>query len=166
MHLLPCSFCPSRSFRLLLFSGELKTCTKFFDVIAFAGRAWSWSSLWRKRQRLIESSQTQMSGRQVGNRPQTAKRPMSGLAHKMSKARSSFASLKQQGSDSEGNTSGSGGGAVTRNIREQLSSYWMQIIRELQWVSRVLTSTSWSFSHVFVLYCIGACFQLGTRNAR
>lgn len=70
-------------------AGEVSTATTHFDVIAFNGRAYSWSAMYRRRHTLIESSQRPMSGRQAGARPASPKRPMSGLAHKIAKARAS-----------------------------------------------------------------------------
>jgi hypothetical protein len=63
---------------LLAPNGELASSAAKFDVIAFSSGAWSWSVSHSQKMDLLSSSQTYYTGRQVGNRPVSARsRPTS-----------------------------------------------------------------------------------------
>ncbi|GIM02641.1 hypothetical protein Vretimale_7428, partial [Volvox reticuliferus] len=60
--------------------GEIATAAAGFDVITFAGGAWSWSAGYGERMGLLQSSQVPYSGRQVGGKYSSKAPPGAGGA--------------------------------------------------------------------------------------
>ncbi|GFR44718.1 hypothetical protein Agub_g6041 [Astrephomene gubernaculifera] len=94
--------------------GEIATAAAGFDVITFAGGAWSWSLGYGERMGLLQSSQVLYSGRQVGGR-YSNKTPHSGGGASRS------TSPERQGASSGGGGTSFGGLALMPTQPDLLS---------------------------------------------